>query len=272
VSRARRPAGPCDKGLTRARLRHRPLDSAAHTAIAGFADLLDRCGYRREDVANALNTAAHSVPTATLSAPASSRTLTDDAAHIITLWHMISGYVDGTGEPIPLPAGGPAPSIEALLHLSDRDLTLDSAMDYLRRTKAVRKMGAKFVPRSRYVRHPTGTRTQAEHHLRVVTGLMQTATHNSSAPPRQRWVQAAADGVISHTRRRAFQQEIHAIGMEMLKSADALMIRSQNSKRESAANTPMTIGVYVSEGPPARPFIRGNSDTDQSNASRRKSR
>ena len=236
---------------------------------------MGRCGYSRRTVVNALKAVRGWVTTNAAPVVTGSRTVSDEAAHIITLWHMSPGYVDGTGEPIPLPVSGPAPSIEALVRRADRNLTLDSAMDYLRRTKAVRKIGVKFVPRSRQVLHQTGTLTQAQHHLRVVTGLMLTAKHNSRAPFSQRWVEAVADGVISRARSRAFQREFQAIGIELLKSADTLMVRDQRAKRSGASHIPMSIGVYVFEGPPLTAggrLIRPKAQTPRSGASTRNAR
>jgi hypothetical protein len=245
MSRLRRPANPCSKKEVPPRRPQRPLDATARTACEGFADLLDRCGYGRGDVVNAVRTAPR--PDLDCIDWPSSGQASDDGAHIVTLWHMTPGYVDSEGEPIAIPLKGPMPSIEHLVSLANLNLTLDGAISYLRAAKALRKVGNRFAPRSRLVLHRTGTETQAQHHLRVVAGLMQTVRHNSSTPVGRRWLQAAADGVVPRAGQYRLQKEFREISMELLKTADSLM---HHDRRASARSVPMTICVYVFEGGP----------------------
>jgi hypothetical protein len=252
VSRASRPKGPCrnvpvPRGT---RPTTRPLDAAAREAIDLFARLLDNCGYSRAEVARAFNgISAPRSPTVAATSAADS-TLTDDAAHVITLWHMTAGYVDSLGDPLPLPVLGPAPSIESLVRLARRQLTLEGALQYFRTARTLKRAGTLFVPRSRVVHHPRATRFQAAHHLRVVAGLMRTVQTNHCEPYSRRRFEFAADGLVPKNKRRAFDRDFAAVGIEMLKSADALMLRYADASKPRKRQVPLTVGAYVFEGRP----------------------
>ena len=247
MSRLRRPTAPCSKEPSRPRRAHRPLDAGARTACEGFADLLDRCGYGREDVVEAVR-AAPCPDVDCIDWPhANQGKGSDDGAHIVTLWHMTPGYVDGEGEPLAIPLKGPMPSVEHLVSLANLNLTVDGAISYLRTTKALRRVGSRFAPRSRLVMHRTGSESQAQHHLRVVAGLMQATRHNSSTPAGRRWVQAAADGLVPRAGRYRIHKAFREMSMELLKTADSWM---HHDRRASAHSVPMTICVYVYEGGP----------------------
>jgi hypothetical protein len=232
----------------------RPLDATAREAIELFAHLLDNCGYSRAEVARAYNATSAQRKSAVSAPLAGDGTLTDDAAHVITLWHMTSGYVDTLGEPLPLPAVGPAPSIESLVRLAKRQLTLEGTLQYFRTARTLKRVGDLFVPRSRVVYHPRATRFQAAHHLRVVAGLMRTVQTNHCEPFSRRRFEFAADGLVPKNKRRAFDRDFAAVGFEMLKSADALMLRyAADASKPRKSQVPLTVGVYVFEGRPPPP-------------------
>ena len=253
MSRASRPKGPCrnvpvPRGT---RPTTRPLDAPAREAVELFARLLDNCGYSRAEAVRAFNgISAPRNPTVAATTSVGDSTLTDDAAHVITLWHMTAGYVDSVGEPLPLPARGPAPSIESLVWLAKRQLTLEGTLQYFRTARTLKRVGALFVPRSRVVHHPRATRFQAAHHLRVVAGLMRTVQTNHCEPYSRRRFEFAADGLVPKNKRRAFDRDFAAVGIEMLKSADALMLRYADASKPRKSQVPLTVGAYVFEGRP----------------------
>jgi hypothetical protein len=250
VSRGARPKGPCRNVRVpgRIRLTARSLDPAAREAIALFARLLDNCGYSRADATCAYKGIRAPRKSRVVPTSVGDSTLTDDAAHVITLWHMTAGYVDSIGEPLPLPAVGPAPSIESLVRLAKRKLTLERTLQYFRTARALKRVGPLYVPRSRVVYLPRATRFQAAHHLRVVTGLLRTVQTNYCEPFSRRRFEFAADGLVSKNKRRAFDRDFAAVGLEMLKSADALMLRYADPSKSRRKHVPLTIGAYVFEG------------------------
>ena len=241
-------------------------DAIASEAIELFAWLLSRSGYSREHSSRLFKETLDRIPASVGRDQTGRHATADDAAHIVTLWHMTDGYIDERGEPIALPARGAAPSIEALARLANRDLTIEAVMDVLCATHTLRQRRGRYVPVSRAVSHKAATPYQAVHHLRVVTGLLRTAEHN--ARPTRGWLEWAADGLVPAAKRRVFQRDFRNVGLEMLQYADALMLRHAAKPDSKAPKVPLTIGVYMFEDRPLPP----QSTNSKSRAKKRSTR
>ncbi len=210
-------------------------DRLAKEACELFAWLLARSGVDREAAWRTLRDKLRQIP-ASVSRSQSRNLRADHAAHVLTLWNLTPAYLDDRGKPIPLPVHGAAPSIEALIKLSRLDLTVDSAMDYLCATRAVRKRNGLYTPVSRAAIHGADTPYQAQHHMRVVTGMMRSVEANSRRS--KRFFELAADGVIPASKRGVFRLNFRRVGMDMLQLADAFMVNQSKATKRPGRTSP----------------------------------
>ncbi|MEJ1962218.1 MAG: hypothetical protein WDO56_12000 [Gammaproteobacteria bacterium] len=175
----------------------------------------------------------------------------DAAAHILTLWFNERGYAFPNGEPRPLPERGPAPSIEALVQRVGANLTVDAAMKYLLDTHSLRKVESRYIPRTELVSHRGNPDSQRAHHMRTLADFLRTLEHNTqprrSAPS---WFQFAADNhEFPVSERHAFYAYMMKSGSAFLKDKDTVMYRLAQRRRPGGRSVPMTVCVYLSEGP-----------------------
>ena len=86
-----------------------------------------------------------------------------------------------------MPVSGPAPSIESLLRMVHPNLEVDVAMKYLKAVKALRKVGDRYLPRSRrdYIVSTRGSSAQAGHQAQTLGAYLVNLDRNRA--PRRRW-------------------------------------------------------------------------------------
>ncbi len=73
----------------------------------------------------------------------------DVLGHVIYIWQRTPAYLDDEGEPMAIPARGPAPSIQALFREIRRERYFEQGLRHLVRLRRVRKVArGKYVPRS----------------------------------------------------------------------------------------------------------------------------
>jgi hypothetical protein len=226
--------------------------------------MLDRCGFDGDEAVREFRAAWSSTPE-----PANRRGMdlsrTHEAgAHIITLWYMTTGYVDARGRPIAIKLKGPAPSIEALIAAAGVELSAESMVKYLLATKALKRRAKMFVPTSRSVRHPTDSRFQHAHSLKVVAGLLRTLESNARRGSRRPWLQMVADGWIPENRLQAANQSFRDPGVHFLEWADTLMLREATATKDKGRNVPLTVAVFVFDGRPSAPVAASNLDSRRS--------
>jgi len=229
----------------------RSLDPLAREAIDCLASIVARCGYSPDEVWRRVKWKCDRIPkSVTAQGNGTSRTA-DAAAHILTLWFNERGYAFPNGEPRPLPERGPAPSIEALVQRVGANLTHDVAMKYLLDTRSLRKVESRYVPRTELVSHRGNPDSQRAHHMRTLADFLRTLEHNTqprrSAPS---WFQFAADNhEFPVSERHAFHAYMMKSGSAFLKDKDSVMYRLAQRRRPGGRTVPMTVCVYLSEGP-----------------------
>ena len=104
-----------------------------------------------------------------------------EASHVLTVWFTEAAYLDADGKPRPLPLEGASMSVAALVRSVDPKLDPREVVMYLIRSGAVRRRGARYVPRKRDVLlrglgGPDYFRT-----LRVLRNMLGTLEHNVAA-------------------------------------------------------------------------------------------
>jgi hypothetical protein len=231
-----------------------PLDPVGREALELLARVFARCGFAPAATARAFAKISERLPTALGGHGTGSSTQSDDAAHVLTLWFTEPEYlVDG--EPRPLYLHGATPSIENLVRRIQPGPTVDAVMDYLLATRALRRIGRKYVPRARAVRHRGSPRSQSARSLRILLGVLRNVEHN--ARPRRAgpsWPEFTADCPQFPIRlRAAFDVRAEKEALATTRQKDAEMRRAESSRRPGEPTVPLSFGVYVFEGGRARP-------------------
>jgi hypothetical protein len=127
-------------------------------------------------------------------------------------------------------------------------------MEYLLATRALRRIGRRYIPRARTVRHRGSPRSQSAHSLRILLGLLRNVEHNArprSAGPS--WPEFTADCPQFPVRlRAAFDIRTEKDALAMTRQKDAEMRRAESSRRPGEPTVPLSVSFYLFEGARAR--------------------
>jgi hypothetical protein len=226
-----------------------PLDAVGREALELFARAFARCGFAPSEAARLFREISEHLPAILGRHGTGSSTQSDEAAHVLTLWFTEPEYLMH-GEPRPLFLRGSAPSIENLVRRIQPGPGVDAVMEYLLATRTVRRIGRRYIPRARAVRHRGAPRSQSAHSLRILLGLLRNVEHN--ARPRRAgpsWPEFTADCPHFPVRlRSAFNIRAERDALAMTRQKDAEMRRAESSRRPGAPTVPLSFGVYVFEG------------------------
>jgi hypothetical protein len=227
----------------------RELDALAREAIDRCAGLIADCGYSPEQSARRFQSRCDRVSTAVVGRSASIAKDIDLTAHVLTLWLQEGEYLLPNGQPRPLRANGPAPSIEALVNKVGHGLTLKTALANLSSTASLRRVGRMYLPSDGWVSHPSNSPSQHAHHMRVFVEFLRTLGNNTRARNMgERWYQYAADNTaIPVSQFAALNRYLRRTGHAFLKDKDAFMYRLARSRKNGEPTMPVSIGVYLSQ-------------------------
>jgi hypothetical protein len=149
---------------------------------------------------------------------------------------------------------GATHSIEALVDRIQPGPNIDTIMEYLLATRALRRIGRRYIPRARTVRHRGSPRSQSAHSLRILLGLLRNVEHNArprSAGPS--WPEFTADCPQFPVRlRAAFDIRAEKDALAMTRQKDAEMRRAESSRRPGESTVPLSVSFYLFEGARAR--------------------
>jgi len=195
--------------------------------------------------------------------------LETQAAHILTLWFSEPMYVDQHGAPIPLPARGPGPSIEALTSRLGDSLPTPEVIRYLLQANALGRRGSKYIPQKRDALFQGPGVTGRYQNLLPLLGLLSTLLHNSSPHEDARnWFEARAYNPKFPRRARAqFAGRIGRLSLDFLETFDADMHRAERTAKPGEPTVHIGIGVYQYEEP-----VTGGTGQERGSARKRRSR
>jgi hypothetical protein len=182
----------------------------------------------------------------------------DAAAHMLTLWFAEPEYLDARGNPRTLPLRGPGLSLERLAARVDRLVDANRVLRYLSELGAVRRVGARYVPRDRFVCLRGSGEPYHSRSLRVLRAMLRTLEHNS-APERSTpgWLERVAMNPHFPTKdRAAFDNRLRQLGMRFLVRLDADMHRRERCRKKGERTVPLGVGIYLFEEPPLKPRRR----------------
>ncbi len=170
------------------------LDDIAKDALRLLALTFHRCGYEPKQLLSEFNAALKKAPRAVDGDLKHLKWELHDPGHVLTLWNSDPDYVDDEGKPRPIPARGPAPSIEALAKRVGSTLPFEDFLRILLSARAVRKRQSLYEPTDSFVLHAARSQTQSAHHLLVLTQLLQNFEFNSQRTVgTPSWPQRVAD-------------------------------------------------------------------------------
>ena len=226
-----------------------PLDAVGREALELFARAFARCGFAPMETALSFREFCESVPLAFGRHGTGSSTQSDDASHVLTLWFTEPAYLTD-GRPRALFLRGTAPSIENLVRRIQPGPSIGAVMEYLLATRTLRRVGRRYIPRARAVRHRGSPRSQSAHSLRILLGLLRNVEHNArprSAGPS--WPEFTADCPRFPARLRSgFNIRAEKEALAMTRQKDAEMRRAESSRRPGEPTVPLSFGIYVFEG------------------------
>jgi hypothetical protein len=155
-----------------------------------------------------------------------------DLPHVVAHWYANEKYLNGAGDPRPLPFKGASASLTELITLVYPDADPAEVRDQLIHFGAIRQVRRRFEPVSRYVLY----RSRAIGNLHAMTALMgflQTIEHNLSHA-RGKFLEMAASNPNVPARELApLRQRVMDRGTEFMYEIDADLSRLERRSRKS---------------------------------------
>jgi hypothetical protein len=184
-----------------------------------------------------------------------------DTGDVFTLWAADPECVDRDGRPRPLPARGPAPSVESLLMRVRPDLSLEEALAFFRRTRSLRRVGRKLVPTNiedDSVIHSPQSQSQGLHHVLVTNQLLRNFEFNSKPRRRgQRWPERVAEcSEFPVDELPSFISKFAERARPMMKSYNHDMARIARKAPPSMPRKRVAINLILSVSPASRARIK----------------
>lgn len=227
------------------------LNAMAQNALERIVRVVARCGANPDDIAAVVINACAAVPSTWRLRGLRATPEIGDASHVLTVWHSDVAYVTPSG-PRALPLTGPAPSLSALIRVVDPSLNPGKLLAYLVRLEAVRRVGNRYVPRTRSLllrgqRGPDYFRT-----LRVLNGSLTTLSHNvENDDPTQGWFEYIAENSrFPLSQRDALDAEVRRQGHAVLGSLDDFMHLKETEREAGEPVTKVGIGFKFWEDVP----------------------
>jgi len=230
-----------------------PLDSVGREVLELVSRAFARCGFAPSEVAQVFREVSEHLPPSLGRHGTGSSTQSDDASHVLTLWFTETEYLMA-GAPRPLFVHGAPPSIEQLVRRIQPGPSVEAVMEYLLATGSLSRIGRRYIPRARAVRHRGSPRSQSARSLRILLGMLRNLEHNSQ-PHRAgaSWPEFTADCPRFPVRlRSAFNRRAEREALTLTRQKDAEMLRAESNRRPGEPTVPLSIGVYLFEGGRAR--------------------
>jgi Family of unknown function (DUF6502) len=228
------------------------LDSQAIEAVVRFVRVLARCGCTPKDIAQEVLKAGREVPKSWAQTARSAIREIDVAVHVLTVWFAEPAYLDPKGNPRPLPLHGPGLSLEALSMRVDRSLDPQKVLRHLLDTRALRRLGTRYVPRDRLVSFRGSGGPDYSRSLRGLLAMLRTIEHNT-APARSTpgWFEVyALNPCFPAKDRAAFDRRLRQLGMRFLVQIDSDMHRRERRRKKGERTVPLGVAIYRFEEQP----------------------
>ena len=234
------------EGRRRAAMPLATLDTRAVAAIELFVRLLAQCGCETDAVLREVHHACNQVPQRWVNKARAAPREISEATHVLTVWFSDPAYLDEAGTPRPLPLHGSGRSFETLVSGIDRRLNAEEVLAYLRKGRALRRLGSRYVPRGR-VLSLRGLRGPNEfRNLRSLLAMLRTLEHNSR--PRRHtpsWFEFSAENPRIPKRACAkFDEFVGVRAMRFVLDVDAELRRLELTCKPGEPTVRLGTGVY----------------------------
>jgi hypothetical protein len=230
------------------------LDARALEAVARFVRVLARAGCAPQDIGREVQKACRTVPLAWRRHARAELPAIDAAAHALTVWHSDPEYSDARGKPRTLTLREKGLSLEALLRRVDPQLRLSRVLPHLLRTRALRRVGNRFLPNDRALSFRGFGDPYHSRGVRGLLAMLRTLEHNSS-PGRKvpGWFEMfALNSRFPVSARPAFDDRLRRQARQFLFHLDADMERQERTRRKGERTVPLGVGIYLFEEAPLR--------------------
>jgi hypothetical protein len=230
------------------------LDARALEAVARFVRVLARAGCAPQDIGREVQKACRTVPLSWIRHARAELPAIDAAAHALTIWHSDPEYSDARGKPRTLALREKGLSLETLLRRVDPQLRLSRVLPHLLRTRALRRVGNRFLPNDRALSFRGFGDPYHSRGVRGLLAMLRTLEHNSS-PGRKvpGWFEMfALNSRFPVSARPAFDDRLRRQARQFLFHLDADMERQERTRRKGERTVPLGVGVYLFEEAPLR--------------------
>lgn len=218
------------------------LDRPARDAVRRFVRLLARSGCSSAAIEAEVVSVCGKIPRSWENRR--NRDPRGDAAHVMTVWFSDPAFADVYGAPRALSLRGPDPSIESLIRRVDPKLDVQQVLRLLLSGKALRRVGARYVPRRRALIFPGADNMTLT--LGGLYGLLETLEHNRWHGRRQglRLQVYSFNPRVPVSAVGGFEKRLRPLAERLLVHADAGMHQSELARRKGERTVRMGLGVY----------------------------
>ena len=224
-----------------------PFDVFARQTIELFTRVMIRAGCSPSAIAMAVRTTARSIPRTVRSAAKASRPDFNDAGHILTLWSKDPDYLSANGALRPIPARGPAPSIEALVARASPTLTFEEAWAQLERTRTLEHVGGLYVPVREAIIYLSDPNLLAANTLRFLNVCLQNLEHNMVRGSSEPWyLRSAQHADFPLDLAEEYLKASVERGMVFLRAEDDVMLRIADGVPQTQHRGRVSVNLFYS--------------------------
>jgi hypothetical protein len=179
-----------------------------------------------------------------------------DASHVLTVWFNEAAYLDTHGGPRPLPLEGGSTSVAALVRSVNRKLDPREVLIYLVRSRAVHRVGSRYVPRKRFLRL-RGTQGYL-FTLHTLNNMLGTIQHNFQRKRSEPvlFERSAENARYPVSKLPQLDEYARGIGAETLSRFDLYLRQRETTRRPVEPTVRVGLGFYVWRDP-VRSLSRG---------------
>jgi hypothetical protein len=243
-------------GDPKARSRPSSLSEPARQALGHVVRILAHCGSRPQDILSSVRDECEQIPRHWVAEARRAPGWIIEAAHVLTVWFGEAAYLDADGTPRPLSLARGSTSVATLVRSVDRKLDPREVLSYLVRSGAVRRKGARYVPRKRFLRL-RGTQGYF-FTLRTLNNMLGTIQHNlqhkRTEPPRFEY--SVENPRFPVSKLQQLNQYVKALGGETLTRVDLHLHQRATTRRPGEPTVRVGLGFYVWRDP-IHPASRG---------------
>jgi len=215
-------------------------------AIERFVRVLARTGMSPRALTTAFCEACERLPEAFVHERGREMRDMIDAEHALTVWYSDPDFLDSHGAPLALSARGRRASLVALARRVDPALDPSEAIAYLLKVNALRRVGARYVPRGRDLRMRGTGAPVHKRNLRPLLGMLRALEHNGRPREEARaWFEELVENPRVPVRKLAeIDARLERLGGDFARSMDTLMHRAERARRADEPTVRLGIGVY----------------------------